>query len=70
MKDTNPTRYRDTQRWQPPPQTIEHRQDIDGNVGTRLPWFVGVPREPGRIPAAFILPARIFLAITYLYAGI
>jgi thiosulfate dehydrogenase (quinone) large subunit len=70
MKNTNPTQYRDTQRWQPPQQTIEHRQDIDGNVGTRLPWFVGVPREPGRIPAAFILPARIFLAITYLYAGI
>ncbi len=33
-------------------------------------WLTGVSREPGRIPAAIMLPARLFLGITYLYAGL
>jgi thiosulfate dehydrogenase [quinone] large subunit len=70
MKNTNPTRYRDTQRRQPPVQTVEHMRERGGSVGARLPWFVGMPRESGRLPAAIILPARLFLAITYLYAGL
>src|SRR5258707_218475 len=36
----------------------------------RLRWLVGVPRKSGRIPATVILPARLFLAVTYLYAGL
>ncbi len=70
MKHTKPMRQTDTQRWQPPVRPGEERQETNGSVGKRLPWLVGVSPEPGRIPAAIILPARFFLAITYLYAGI
>jgi len=70
MKNTKPMRQTDTQRWQPPVRSAEETRETRGPVGKRLLWLVGVSREPGRIPAAIILPARLFLAITYLYAGI
>lgn len=31
--------------------------------------LTGISREPGRIPGAIMLPARLFLGVTYLYAG-
>ena len=70
MKHTKPMRSTDHQRGQPPVQTIEHTREISGDVGNRLPRLVGVPREPGCISTAVILPTRSFLAITYLYADI
>ncbi len=70
MKNTKPVRQTDSRRWQPPVRSVEEARETQGFVGTRLPWLVGVSREPERIPAAIILPMRLFLGITYLYAGI
>ncbi|MDQ2785751.1 MAG: DoxX family membrane protein, partial [Chloroflexota bacterium] len=70
MKNTKPMRQTDTQRWQPPVRPVEEVRETSGPISKHLPWLVGVPREPGRLPAAIILPVRLFLGITYLYAGI
>lgn len=70
MKNTKPMRHIDQQRWQPPAPPANAARQGQNAVGERLPWLVGVSREPGRLPAGIILPARLFLAITYLYAGL
>ena len=70
MRNTKPIRQINQQQWKPPVRPVEQMRETSGSVVTRLPWLVGVSREPGRLPAAIILPARLFLAITYLYAGL
>ena len=35
-----------------------------------VPLLLGVAREPGRVPAAALLPLRLFFGVTFIYAGL
>ena len=46
------------------------RGEASSPLITFLPRVIGLSREPGRIPAIAILPLRLFLGATFVYAGL
>jgi thiosulfate dehydrogenase [quinone] large subunit len=56
--------------WQPPGRPANVPPQPHRSIGKHLSWIVAVSPEPARIPAVVILPVRLFLAITWLYAGL
>ncbi len=53
-----------------PAKTAGGGQPGRDRVIEALVRFSGVGREPGRVPAAAILPLRLFLGVTFIYAGL